>query len=585
MKWDLNELPELTECETNLSQSINDIDQEIKKITSKNYISQTKKVIEKSEEIFTLLNALYAKAMLKESLDVDDIEASTNKSKLKNQIMALEDVQRPFWHFLKGIYSSNGFQLDDQSAVELFKNFPELYYYLTRSRDLAKHNLSTDQETILSRKDMIAIMGLNDLRSKIELGQEYEITIGKKKKKINNLSELSRYFFNKDSQLRRSAYDSLYSQVAKNLSSYFTIYEAIVKDWKYEAELRKYSSSISVRNVSNDVSDQTVKSLINSVVNSRGIFQEYFKLKAKYLGIKKMSRYDIYTSVDGNDTNVSYDKALKIVMAAFKEFDLDFYNKANAIIASKHLDLLPMPKKANGAFCLPIAPQYTPYVMLNFTGTQRDVLVMAHELGHAMHSLFSAKRSYYTYDAPLTLAETASTFSELLVFESLLQSAKSNKEKIVLIFDKLSDIYATIIRQIYFVRFEIQAHELLPQGSNMNELSATYYELLTEQFGDAITIPKEFGMEWANIPHIVRSPFYCYAYAFGELLAIALYEEYKSDGKEFKVKIKNILEAGSKENPEQLLLKNGIDIGNDKFWLKGFQYVTELLEQLKTLIK
>lgn len=585
MNWDLNELHDLDDKEKELNKKTEEIGILINNINELEYPLIIKDIFERSEYIFTILSSIYAKGILLESQNINDSNAQLIKSRTKNLILTLEDTLRPFWFFIKGLIDINGFKLDDVRSKELFSSIPKLEYYLNRTRILGKYSLDKNIEEVISRKDMIAISALNDLRAQIELSQRYEVKVNEKTKPVDNLSELSRYFYNKNKDTRRSAYTSLYSQVEKNLSSYFTIYQAIVKDHRYEALKRGYSSSISVRNIDNDISDNIIESLIGVVSDNRKIFQDLFKLKSEYLRLDELTRSDIYTAIDHEESDISFLKAKELVLELFNNFDKDFYIKANELFKNEHIDALPKTNKTNGAYCLSLSPLTIPYVMLNFTGTRRDVLVMAHELGHAVHYMYSSNQSYFTYDAPLILAETASTFCELLVFDELLKRTKDKDKKISLLFEKLTDIYATIARQIYFIKFEILAHEKLEKGISKEELSNEYYELIKELFGPDIKIDKIFSMEWANIPHIFRSPFYCYAYAFGNLLAISLYEKYKQDGNDFKEKIKNILSAGSIENPEELLLKNGIDISKKGFWQEGFTYINELKDELMMLIE
>jgi len=231
-----------------------------------------------------------------------------------------------------------------------------------------------------------------------------------------------------------------------------------------------------------------------------------------------------------------------------------------------------------------ITPKITPYVLLNHKGNIRDVFTMAHELGHAVHDQLTNKHSILTAHPPLTLAETASVFGEMLLFDNLMKNTKDKKVKKTLLMQKLDDTYATIIRQAYFVLFETQAHNMVAEGkADLNTLNAAYLDNLKEQFGNSLTIADEFKYEWTSIPHIYHTPFYCYSYAFGNLLVLALYERYKKEGKTFVPKYLKILSYGGSENTARILKEIGIDIESEKFWQSGFDLVKEMVEELKEL--
>ena len=229
-----------------------------------------------------------------------------------------------------------------------------------------------------------------------------------------------------------------------------------------------------------------------------------------------------------------------------------------------------------------INAEIPPYVLTNFDGTNRAISTLAHELGHAVHDLHTTHLPHTISHAPLPLCETASTFAELVVFETLLAEAATEEEKRALLMDKVADSYATIIRQNYFILFEIEAHKALQQGASAKELNDLYYSLLQEQFGDSVEVPEDFAYEWSYIPHIFHSPFYCYAYNFGELLSLSLYAMYTQEGADlFLPKLEKLLKAGGSQDPEKLLASIGIDITSEDFWQGGFRIVEEWVHQLE----
>jgi oligoendopeptidase F len=230
-----------------------------------------------------------------------------------------------------------------------------------------------------------------------------------------------------------------------------------------------------------------------------------------------------------------------------------------------------------------ITPTITPYVLLNYTNKMRDVSTLAHELGHGVHSLYANKHSISTQHATLPLAETASTLGEMILFEKILSETKDPKLKKQLLSDKLADSYATVCRQNYIVKFEISAHDAIQKGIEENELSQMWLDNLKQQFGDSVEVDEMFRYEWAYIPHIIHTPFYCYAYNFGELLSMALYAKYKQEGESFVPKIEAILAAGGSQDPKEVLANVGIDMSSADFWQGSFELIRAWQKELETL--
>jgi oligoendopeptidase F len=239
--------------------------------------------------------------------------------------------------------------------------------------------------------------------------------------------------------------------------------------------------------------------------------------------------------------------------------------------------------KRSGAFCSTIAPDLTPWVLLNYQGRPDDVATMAHELGHAIHSMLADHHSIFTQNASLPLAETASTFGEMMLVDRLLAEESDEDVRRDLLFRQVDDAYATIMRQAHFALFERQAHELVNQSAPVDELSDAYMENLREQFGDSVELGDEFRWEWVSIPHIYQVPFYVYAYAFGQLLVFSLYQQYKEEGQAFKPRYLKILAAGGSDAPVRVLGDAGIDVSRPEFWQGGFDVIGRLVDQLESL--
>ncbi|MFQ5492931.1 MAG: M3 family oligoendopeptidase [Candidatus Dojkabacteria bacterium] len=538
-----------------------------------------KQIVLLSEKISEDFSRLYDLPALMESVDQQAPKPKKMKEQAKDVEIEIENSTRPFWHWIKGKRVKGIRKLDNRNARRLFSSFPKMRYILERTKGAAKYTLSESEERILTLSQATGISTLLDLRSLIETEQIYQVKIKGKSKKISTTSELMKHVYSGDPKTRRSAYKSLFKVYEQNLMKYFLVYQSRVKDWGHEVALRSFPTPLSMRNEANDIEDETVDLLLEVVRENRGIFHEYFHLKSKRLGTKKLSRYDIYAPIgDERREHIPYSYAVNIVLDTFAEFSNSFADHARSIVNEEHIDSHPSESKQSGAFCATIGPKITPYILLNYTGRKRDISTLAHELGHGIHSLFASKQTVTGQNAPLPLAETASTFGEMITFERLLSEESSVSQKREMLMEKVADSYATILRQMYFLTFEIKAHNVISKGTTPESLSELFYSTLKEQFGSSVVIPKDFRYEWAYIPHIVRTPFYVYAYAFGELLSLALYSRYKSEGKQFISKFIHILAAGKTVKPSKLLKEIGIDISQKSFWQGSFEVISSWIK-------
>ena len=504
---------------------------------------------------------------LMEAINQKDAKARLMTSKVQDLGLLIALKSRKFGRWLKGLKVVGKEKLNDQEAKRLFGAVSDLEYGLGYSRIAAKYSLEEREEEIIDNKDTFGQGAISDLRGLIETEMVY--TLGEKK--IKTQAELLKFVHSKNPKLRKAAYKALLDKHKENGDKLFIIYQSVVKDWKFETQIRGYKSPITMRNFGNHISDKAVKSLLKVCKEKRDVFWQYFDYKAKALGVKKLNRFDLYAPMkNSKNREYGFEESKNMVIGAYKEFDVKFGDLAERLFTEQHIDSLPRANKTSGAFCATVGPKITPYVLLNHTNTLRDVSTLAHELGHAIHSLLANKHYPGAQHANLPLAETASTLGEMILFEKLLSEEK-NKEIIKqMLWEKLADAYATILRQNYFVKFEIEAHEKIGKGITGKELSRIYLANLREQFGQSVTVDKIFENEWMYISHIFESPFYCYAYNFGELLALSLYSRYKSEGNKFIPKIKMILEAGGSEDPTKLLAKIGVDIESEEFWREGF---------------
>ena len=543
------------------------------KMSSKKFMN----IIQQIEEISKNMSKIGGYASLSYSSDTQSDEATslmTKMSKLGSEISNKILFFDLWWKT----------QVDDKNAKRLMKDAGEITEYLSHKRLFAKYALSEPEERIINTLDVTGISALVKLYDKITNAFEYKMKIGNKSKTMTR-EEITNYVRSTNPKIRETAYKTILTKYTENKGVVGEIYQNIVLNWRDEGiEIRGYESPISMRNIGNDVDDKTIESLLSICRKNSPVFQKFFVQKAKMLKMKKLRRYDLYAPAAANikEKNYAYDKSVKLVFESLGKFSNTLEEYARKVFNESHIDSAIRQGKRDGAFCSTLTPKITPYVLVNFTGKSRDVFTLAHELGHAVHSQAAQNRSILVQDAPLPLAETASTFSELLLYDNLSDKISDNEKKIMLA-EKIDDLYATIMRQSFFTIFEVDAHKQMGKGTTINEISKTYLQNLKEQFGNSVSLSDDFAIEWSCIPHFYHTPFYCYAYSFGNLLALSLFQRYKKEGKDFVPAYMSILAAGGSKKPEKLLAEYGFDIRSPKFWQEGFDYVNEQVKVLASL--
>ncbi len=475
-------------------------------------------------------------------------------------------------------------QLPNNTAQRFLAHTGSIRYHLTSLRRLTPHTLTEPEERIINMKNTTGRSALDSLYDVLTNRLTFTSPEQGSRTPLSR-EQLSVFFRHPSATIRKRAYQEIFNVYSSHSDMLGEMYKTLVLDWKNEGvDLRHHPSPIAVRNIHNDIPNDAVATLLTSCRKNRGIFHEFFKLKAKICKINKMTRYDIYAPPKSAKMSYPFDQAKKLVFNAYEQFSPTLAKHAQQVFADRHIDAGITPGKAGGAFCYSVLPKLTPYVLLNYTGDARDVATLAHELGHAVHGMMAQHHSVFTFHSTLPLAETASVFGEQLLSQALLQEVSSPRIKQRLLLGQLDDLFATILRQAYFVEFENQAHEQIAQGTTVNDLAKTYLSLLKEQFGRSITVPNEFQWEWITIPHIYRSPFYCYAYSFGNLLVLALYQRYQKEGKLFIPKYLDLLAGGGSQSPQDLLKPLGVNMSSEKFWQSGFDRIETMVGELeKTL--
>ena len=473
--------------------------------------------------------------------------------------------------------------LDEQAADRLMALSGDYRYWLEEMRHFKPHTLTEPEEKIINIKDVTGSMAIVNLYNTLTNRYTFHLNIDGKVKELTR-GELMVYARHYDPAMRSAAYQELYRVYGQDGAILGQMYQTLVRDWHNEnLDLRRFNSPLAVRNLVNDIPDDVVDTLLGVCQDNISVFQRFFRLKARWLGMERLRRYDIFAPVAKTEKIYAFNDAAEMVFDAFQRFEPRLANQARRVFEQHHLDSEIRRGKRSGAFCATVAPEITPWVLVNYQGKPDDVATLAHELGHAVHSQLAADHSLFTFHSSLPLAENASTFGEMLLVDDLLAKESDASVRQTLLFRQVDDTYATVMRQAQFAIFERQAHDMVQQGATVDEISNTYLENLHGQFGDAVEVSDEFRWEWVSIPHIYLTPFYVYAYTFGQLLVLSLYQQYKVEGDAFKPRYLRLLSAGGSKSPEKILSDAGINMHSAGFWQGGIDVITGLIEQLEAI--
>jgi oligoendopeptidase F len=579
-KWNLGDLfpaqdsPEMEKAFKELEKLVAAFESHRDQLTETISMEEFMELVSQYEVINHLAYRVYGFASLSFAADTQDQTALTFMGRVDQVLTGLQNRTLFFNLWWKA--------LGDETAGRLMDGAGDYRYWLEEMRHFKPHTLSEAEEKIINIKDVTGIRALINLYDAFTNRYSFKLEIDGEVKELTR-DALMVYARHHNPDLRANAYQELYKVYGEDGSILGQMYQTLVRDWRNEqVDLRHFNNPIAARNLLNDIPDEVVDTLLDVCERNASLFQRFFRLKARWLGVERLRRYDIYAPVAKADKTYAYAEAAEMVLDSFEQFDAHVASLARRIFEEDRLDSEVRPGKRGGAFCATIVPEMTPWVLLNYNGRAIDVGTMAHELGHAIHSMLAADHTLFTAHASLPLAETASTFGEMMLIDRLLEEESDENVRRDLLFHQMDDAYATIMRQAYFALFERDAHDMIQQDAPVDKLSDAYLENLKRQFGEAIEINEEFRWEWVSIPHIYHTPFYVYAYAFGQLLVLSLYKQYKAEGPSFKPRYLKILSSGGSEAPARVLSEAGVDIASADFWQGGFAVLANMLEQLET---
>ena len=489
-------------------------------------------------------------------------------------------------HNLLLFFELEWLKFDDTIASRLMADPTlEAYrHYLKSLRRHRPHTLTELEEKVINDRDNTGRNAFGRLFSEITSSLTFSFEKQGEKADLN-LSQILSLLHEPDRGLRQSAMETLYNGLSQHGQVLTFIYDTLIQDQLTMDRLRSYPDPMAQRHLFNEIDGAAVKTMMAVVEENYGLAHDYFRLKAKLLKLPRLALYDQYAPVGKEVKPFPYHQARQVILAAFDAFDPKFRQIAAEFFDKNWIDAEIRKGKRGGAFCASPSPQLHPYILCNYDDNLRDVMTVAHELGHGLHGCLSRKQNYFNYDTPLTTAETASVFGEMLVFDYLLEHQTDREVQIALLAGKIEDIFATVFRQNVLTRFEEKAFAARTEKRlTPDALGTLWLEANGKYYGDAVEMPDGYRWGWSYIPHFIHSRFYCYSYVFGQLLVLALYRMYKDEGKSFVPKYLALLEAGGSDSPEALLRPLGVNIHKPKFWQKGFEEIRALTAKLQALI-
>jgi oligoendopeptidase F len=453
--------------------------------------------------------------------------------------------------------------------------------WLRDTRAFRSHQLSDDLEKLLHEKSVAGRAAWVRLFDETIADLRFPVR-GKELTEPEVLDLLSA----KDPEMRREAALTIGEVLGKNIRTFALITNTLAKDKEIEDRWRGFARPISSRNLANFVEDEVVDALVAAVRDSYPrLSHRYYRLKARWLGVETLPFWDRNAPLpEEEERTISWAEAQQSVLSAYGAFSPDLAEVGARFFSGRWIDAPVRPGKASGAFAHPTVPSAHPYLLLNYQGRVRDVMTLAHELGHGVHQLLANRQGYLMADTPLTLAETASVFGEMLTFRSLLAGETDPRRRKIMLAAKVEDMLNTVIRQIAFVTFEQKVHderrvaELTP-----DRLAETWLEVQRDSLGAGLRLDGVYRHYWSYIPHFVHTPFYVYAYAFGDCLVNSLYAVYEDAHQGFAEKYLRMLQAGGTLRHRELLAPFGLDAADPAFWSKGLSVVAGFIDELEQL--
>jgi oligoendopeptidase F len=475
----------------------------------------------------------------------------------------------------------------DETVIAKLLKDPQLAphtHFVNAARAFRDHQLSEAEEKIV--EELANTGGRAFARLFAEVTSNAKFTVEKAAGGTEELTQSEVLARSKDADrdIRRRAAEGFAKGLRDNSRVLTFIFNTLLQNKGATDRLRKYPSPQQSRHLSNELDDATVETVVKAVEKNASLVARYYRIKRELLGLPELMHYDRYAPLFKAGEKIGWDEARGIVLDAFGECSQTLRDRAREFFDGQWIDAEARAGKRGGAFCSYVTPDLHPYVMVNYLGKLDDVMTLAHELGHGVHASLSRGQSYFNFHGTLPLAELASTFGEMLVFEKL-QKRASPKDRLALYADKIEGAFATIFRQAVMYRFEQDIHTHRREKGELTpgEFGGYWQKRVQSMFGDSVTLGEDHTLYWSYIPHFINSPFYVYAYSLGELLVMALFEQYKRKGAAFADEYLSLLRKGGSQTPQELMSSVGIDIKDPQFWQGGLNTLANLVGQFERL--
>ncbi|MGH7788629.1 MAG: M3 family oligoendopeptidase, partial [Candidatus Binatia bacterium] len=476
--------------------------------------------------------------------------------------------------------------LDEAVAAPIIAAPACAYYrhHLAAARRYRPHMLSEPEERLLEETANTGRRAFSRLFDEVLSALTFAVEVDGKPQTLNESGVLALLHDGRRA-VRLNAAQALTATLRQQSLLLTYTFNIIAQDHALSDRLRRYPDPMSARHLANEIDGATVGALMTACEQNSDIVADYYRLKRRLLGLDVLYDYDRYAPLDAEAPVVPWPAARDLVLEAYGDFAPPMREIAARFFDGRWIDADVRDGKRGGAFSSSAVPSAHPYVLLSYLGHPRDVMTLAHELGHGVHQYLARDRGHLQADTALTMAETASVFGEMLVFERLRREEHSPRARLALLCSFIEDAFGTVFRQIALTRFEQRLHAARRRDGELSseQLGTIWLDVNAALYGDSVTLTDDYRWWWAYIPHFIHSPFYCYAYGFGELLVLALYELYRERGDAFVPQYLDLLAAGGSEAPAALLARLGLDVRDPAFWQRGLGVLRRLVDEAKDL--
>lgn len=536
-----------------------------------------KSVLVEYEAICELMSRLGAYAGLVTAADTASDAGRRLEDRIRQQLVERENELT--------FFDLEWLAVDDKTAAGIAADpaLTNYAHYLTSARRYRPHTKSEPEELLLNQKSLTARAAWTNLFDEFISSIQYRFEYAGETQVLSQPQILA-LSYHPERERRKAAQQCLFTELSRHELVLSSVLNTIAQDHGINDQVRGYAGPMSSRHLANEVSPPVVERMLDVAEANYPIAHDYYRLKARLLGLPKLATYDQYAPISANLPECRFTAGRETVLASFERFHPKMREVAAQFFEKRWIDAEVRPTKRGGAFSASTIPSVHPYILVNWTDKLRDVSTLAHELGHGIHQYLSRKQTYFNFHQPLTTAETASVMGEFLTFDYVMETTADPQVRLGLLCSKIEDAFATVFRQTVLTRFEQLVHGARREERLSSEqLCDFWWQANGKLYGDAVDMFEPYRWGWAYIPHFVHTPFYCYAYVFGELLVLSLYRMYQEQGAAFVPRYMELLESGCKASPEELLAKVGADISEPGFWQKGLDVLRDMVKKAETL--